>query len=113
MSSLKELLSQEALNLPYKLHPGPRAAIALTVSFPGAAKNCVFPYIHLLYIRRQDQEIILRFSVAEVRIVAASADLCDKLIDAFGELKIERIIHSNELNIALSLAVTDQVFEPV
>jgi hypothetical protein len=48
---------------------GPRSALALTISLPGG-KDCVLPYIHLLYIKRLDRQIVLRFSMAEVRISA-------------------------------------------
>jgi hypothetical protein len=54
-------------------------------------KDCVLPYIHLLYIKRQDREIVLRFSVAELRISAETIELCDKLIEAFSEMELQRI----------------------
>ena len=111
MSSLKEILSQEGLNDPFKLSPAPRAALALTVSLPGSGKDCVLPYIHLLYIKRQDREIVLRFSVAEVRIIAGSNELCDKLIEAFAEMKIQRISHCEALRIVVAFAVMEQAFE--
>ena len=78
MSSLKEILSQEVLNDPFKVFPGPRGALALTVSLPGG-KDCVLPYIHLLYIKRQDRQILLRFGMAEARINAGTNELCDRL----------------------------------
>jgi hypothetical protein len=111
MSSLKEILSQEALNDPFKLSPGSRAALALTVSLPGPDKDCVLPYIHLLYIKRQDQEIVLRFSVAEVRIIAGSNELCEKLVEAFSEMKIQRISHCQALRVTVAFAVMEQAFE--
>jgi hypothetical protein len=52
-----------------EVFPGPRSALALTISLPGG-KDCVLPYIHLLYIKRLDRQIVLRFSMAEVRISA-------------------------------------------
>jgi hypothetical protein len=55
-------------------------------------------------VRHLDQEIILRFSVAEVRMSAASSDLCDKLIEAFAEMKIQRLIHSEALRISVAFA---------
>jgi hypothetical protein len=64
---LKEMLPREALSDPFKVFPGPRGALALTVSREGSGKDCVLPYIHLLYIKRLDREIVLRFSMAEVR----------------------------------------------
>ena len=67
---LKEILSQEALSDPFKVFPGPRGALALTISLPGSGKDCVLHCIHLLYIKRLDQQIVLRFSMAEVRISA-------------------------------------------
>jgi hypothetical protein len=57
----------------------------------GPGKDCVLPYIHLLYIKRQDREIVLRFSVAELRISAETIELCDKLIEAFSEMELQRI----------------------
>jgi hypothetical protein len=111
MSSLKEILSQEALNDPFKLSPGSRAALALTVSCPGSRKDCVLPYIHLLYIKRQDRELVLRFTVAEVRIIANTHELCDKLIESFGEMKIQRISHCEALRVTVAFAVVEQAFE--
>jgi hypothetical protein len=78
MSSLKEILSQEALSDPFKVFPGSRGALALTISMPGG-KDCVLPYIHLLYIKRLDRQIVLRFGMAEVRINAGTGELCDRL----------------------------------
>jgi hypothetical protein len=57
---------------------GPRSALVLTISLPGG-KDCVLPYIHLLYIKRLDRQIVLRFSMAEVRINASANELCDRL----------------------------------
>ena len=110
MSSLKEILSQEVLNDPFKVFPGPRGALALTVSLPGG-KDCVLPYIHLLYIKRQDRELVLRFTVAEVRIIANTHELCDKLIESFGEMKIQRISHCEALRVTVAFAVVEQAFE--
>ena len=62
-------------------------------------------------MRHLDQEIILRFSVAEVRMSAASNDLCDKLIEAFAEMKIQRLIHSEALRISVAFAAMEQVLE--
>jgi hypothetical protein len=53
----------------------------------------------------------LRFSVAEVRISADTNELCDKLIEAFRELKIQRISHSETLHVSVALAVVEQAFE--
>ena len=41
---------------------------------------------------RQDREIVLRFSVAELRISAETIELCDKLIEAFSEIEFQRIV---------------------
>jgi hypothetical protein len=111
MSSLKEILSQEALSDPFKLSAGPRAALALTVTFPGSGKDCVLPYIHLLYVKRQDREILLCFSVAEVRISGATDELCKKLIEGFSEMKIQQITHCETLRVVVAFAVMEQVFE--
>jgi len=111
MSSLKELLSEKLSSDPYSCHPGSRAALALKVTWPGEAKDCVLPYIHLLYIKRRDQEILLRFTVAEVRITADSDDLCSKLIEAFTELKIQQITHCEQLKITIAFATMKQELE--
>lgn len=81
------------------------------VTWPGEAKDCVLPYIHLLYIKRRDQEILLRFTIAEVRITADSDDLCAKLIEAFTELKIQQITHCEHLRVAIAFATMEQDLE--
>ena len=110
MSSLKEILSQEVLNDPFKVFPGPRGALALTVSLPGG-KDCVLPYIHLLYIKRQDRQILLRFGMAEVRTNPGTGELCDRLIEAFRDLKVQRVSHSETLQLSVPFAVVEQAFE--
>jgi hypothetical protein len=77
----------------------------------GSGKDCVLPYIHLLYIKRQDREIVLRFSVAEVRISAETIELCDELIEAFSEIKFQRISHCEALRFVVAFAVLEQAFE--
>jgi hypothetical protein len=111
MSSLKELLSQKLSNDPYSCHPGSRAALSLLVTWPGEAKDCVLPYIHLIFIKRRDREFLLRFTVAEVRIVADSDELCSKLIEEFSELKIQQISHGGSLKITVAFASMEQELE--
>ena len=110
MSSLKEILSQEALNDPFKVFPGSRGALALTIALAGG-KDCVLPYVHLLYIKRLDRQIVLRFSMAEVRINAGTNELCDRLIEAFRDLKLQRVSHSETLQVSVAFAVVEQAFE--
>ena len=110
MSSLKEILSEGILSDPFKVFPGPRGALALTVSLPGG-KDCVLPYIHLLYIKRQDRQILLRFGMAEVRINAGTNELCDRLIEAFRDLKVQRLSQSETLQLSVAFAVLEQAFE--
>jgi hypothetical protein len=52
-----------------ELNRGDRDARSPSLSpCQGSGKDCVLPYIHLLYIKRLDRQIVLRFSMAEVRI---------------------------------------------
>jgi hypothetical protein len=74
-------------------------------------KDCVLPYIHLLYIKRQDREIVLRFSVAELWISAETIELCDKLIAAFSEIEFQRISHCEALCVVVAFAVLEQAFK--
>jgi hypothetical protein len=111
MSSLKELLNQQLSADPYSCHPGSRAALSLQVTWPGEAKDCVLPYIHLLFIKRRDREIVLRYTVAEVRIRADSNELCSKLLEEFSELKIQQIRHGASLKVSLAFAAMEQEFE--
>ena len=111
MGSLKDLLNQQISSEPYSCHPGSRAALSLLVTWPGEAKDCVLPYIHLLFIKRRDREILLRFAVAQVRIVADSDELCSKLIEAFSELKIQQISHGGSLRVTVAFAAMEQEFE--
>jgi hypothetical protein len=49
--------------------------------------------------------------MAEVRISASTNELCDRLIEAFRELKIQRISHSETLQVSVAFAVVEQAFE--
>jgi hypothetical protein len=75
----------------------------------GPGKDCVLPYIHLLYIKRQDREIVLRFSVAELRISAETIEL--KLIEAFSEMELQRIRSRRGAVRCRAFAVLEQAFE--
>jgi hypothetical protein len=77
---------------------------------PGG-KDCVLPYVHLLYIKRLDRQIVLRFSMAEVRISASTNELAGRLIEAFRDLKVQRITHSETLQVSVAFAVVEQAFE--
>ena len=58
-----------------------------------------------------DRQIALRFSMAEVRINAGTNELCDKLIEAFRDLKVQRIGHCETLRVSVAFAVVEQAFE--
>jgi hypothetical protein len=111
MSSLKELLNRQLKSDPYSCHPGSRAALSLLVNWPGEAKDCVLPYIHLLFIKRRDREIVLRYTAAEVRIRADSEELCSKLVEEFSELRIQQIRHGGPLKVSVAFAAMEQEFE--
>ena len=61
--------------------------------------------------QRLDRQIVLRFSMAEVRISASTNELSDRLIEAFRELKVQRISHSETLQVSVAFAVVEQAFE--
>jgi hypothetical protein len=65
----------------------------------------------LFVIKRLDREIVLRFGMAEVRINAGTGELCGRLLEAFRDLKIQRITHSETLQVSLAFAVVEQAFE--
>jgi hypothetical protein len=77
---------------------------------PGG-KDCVLPYIHLLYIKRQDRQIVLRFGMAEARINAGTGELCDRLTQGVPGLKVQRVSHSETLQVSVAFAVLEQAFE--
>jgi len=49
--------------------------------------------------------------MAEVRINAGTNELCDKLIEAFRDLKVQRIGHCETLRVSVAFAVVEQAFE--
>ena len=65
---------------------------------------------YLLYIKRQDREIVFRFSVAELRISAETIGLCDKLIEAFSEIEFQRISRCEALCAVVAFAVLSRRF---
>jgi len=44
-------------------------------------------------------------------IIADTNELCDKLIEAFRELKVQRISHYEALHVTVAFAVVEQAFE--
>jgi hypothetical protein len=51
------------------------------------------------------------FSVAEVRINAGTGELCAGSPKAFRDLKVQRISHSETLQVSVAFAVVEQAFE--
>ena len=60
--------------------------------------------------QRLDREILLRFSMAEVRISASTNELCHGSHKAFRELKVQRISHCETLQVSVAFAVVEQAF---
>jgi hypothetical protein len=49
--------------------------------------------------------------MAEVRISASTNELCDRLIEMFRELKLQRISYCETLQISVAFAVVERAFE--
>ena len=62
-------------------------------------------------IKRLDRQIALRFGMAEVRTNPGTGELCDRLIEAFRDLKVQRVSHSETLQLSVPFAVVEQAFE--
>jgi hypothetical protein len=69
------------------------------------------PNLRLPYIKRLNRQILLRFTMAELRISASTNELCDRLIEAFRDLKVQRVSHSETLQVSVAFAVVEQAFE--
>jgi hypothetical protein len=98
---------------PFRVLPRSRGALGPHRLLARGGKDCVLPCIHLLYIKRLDRQIALRFGMAEVRINAGSSELCDRLIEAFRDLKVQRVSHSETLQVSVAFAVVEQALHEV
>jgi len=49
--------------------------------------------------------------MAEARINAGTNELCDRLIEAFRDLKVQRLSQSETLQLSVAFAVLEQAFE--
>jgi hypothetical protein len=107
MSSARTLLTQHLEKEEFESHTGARAGISLSVIWPDRDKHVILPYIHLLVIKRRQQEITLSYSFAEVRIQPRSTELCEKLLLALREFRVDKLYDGKDFSVTVLFQPAD------
>ena len=70
----------------------------LLVLFPDEDKSAVFPYIHMLLPRQRQNEILIPFSVGEIRIRYNHriSDWVEEIVQALAECSLLKLRHDQE-----------------
>ena len=103
MSSARALLKEHLQKEEFDCYSGSRAGISLSVVWPDSDKRVIFPYIHLLFIKRRSLEIALVYPFGEVHLKPHSNELCEKLLNAFREFKVDKVYHGRQIAVTVLL----------